>query len=122
MNAISDTVGAVAVNGGSLSNGTLTGSSYAVTGGNISAVLAGTGVALTKTGAGTTVLSGANSYTGGTFLNGGVLSVSSSANFASRTLTFNGGTLEATASFSDLTSANNTTLNAGVERFGLARG
>jgi len=96
-----------------LSNGTLTGSSYAVTGGTISAVLAGTGVALTKTGTGTTVLSGANSYTGGTFLNEGVLSVSSKLNFANRLLTFDGGTLEATASFSDLTGANDTTLNAG---------
>ena len=113
MKTFSDTVGAVAVNGGLLSNGTLTGSSYAVTGGTISAVLAGTGVALTKTGTGTTVLSGANSYTGGTFLNEGVLSVSSKANFANRLLTFDGGTLEATASFSDLTSANATTLNAG---------
>ena len=113
MKTFSDTVGAVAVNGGLLSNGTLTGSSYAVTGGTISAVLAGTGVALTKTGTGTTVLSGANTYAGGTFLNGGVLSVSSKANFANKALTFDGGTLEATASFSDLTGANDTTLNAG---------
>ena len=58
------------------------------------------------------MLAGANTYTGGTFLNGGVLSVSSKANFASSTLTFDGGTLETTASF-DLTSANATTLNAG---------
>ena len=116
MKTFSDTVGVVTVNGGSLINGSstgLTGSSYAVTGGTISAVLAGTGRTLTKTGTGTTVLSGANSYNGGTFLNGGVLSVSSKANFGTGFLTFDGGTLETTASFSDLTSANNTTLNAG---------
>ena len=114
MKTFSDTVGAVTVNGGTVigsSTTGLTGSSYAVTGGTISAKLAGTG-ALTKTGAGTTVLSGVNTYTGGTFLNGGVLSVSSNANFASRTLTFDGGILETTASF-DLISANATTLSAG---------
>ena len=109
--AFSNTVGAVSVNGGILTNGTLSGSSYAVTGGTIAAILAGG--ALTKSGSGTATLSGVNTYTGGTAINGGVLSVSSRDNFANRLLSFDGGTLEATANISGFTSVNNTTLNAG---------
>jgi len=111
MGGFSDTVGAVTVNGGILTNGTLSGSSYAVTGGTIAAILAGG--ALTKSGSGTATLSGVNTYTGGTAINGGVLSVSSRDNFANRLLSFDGGTLEATGNISGFTSANNTTLNAG---------
>jgi fibronectin-binding autotransporter adhesin len=50
---------------------------------------------------GTLVLGGANSYTGGTFLNGGVLSVSSDANLgdAAGALDFDGGTLRNSADF-----------------------
>ncbi|MFZ4288163.1 autotransporter-associated beta strand repeat-containing protein [Variovorax sp. HJSM1_2] len=70
----------------------------------------GTG-ALTKTSAGTLVLSGANSYSGGTVINGGKLSIGSDANLgaAAGALSFGGGALEATASF---TSARAITLNA----------
>ena len=52
-----------------------------------------------KIGAGTIVLAAANSYTGGTTINGGTLSISSDANLgaASGGLTFIGGTLENTA-------------------------
>ena len=113
LGTFSHTVGAVAINGGTVTNGTLSGSSYAVTGGTIAAILAGSGSALTKSGSGTATLSGVNTYTGGTAINGGVLSVSSRNNFANRLLSFDGGTLEATANISGFTSVNNTTLNAG---------
>jgi autotransporter-associated beta strand protein len=123
LGGFSDTVGTVSVSGGVLSNGTLTGTSYAVTGGVIAARLAGAGAALTKTGAGTVVLAGSNTYTGGTFLNGGVLSVSDRAGFASRTLEFDGGTIEITSPFSSaMTSANTTTLDAGGGTIRVAAG
>jgi len=53
-------------------------------------------------GAGTTTLSGNNTYTGGTTLNAGIVSVSQNNNLgaASGTLTFDGGTLQTTAGFS----------------------
>ncbi|MGN6769612.1 MAG: autotransporter domain-containing protein, partial [Rhizobiaceae bacterium] len=61
--------------------------------GNIS----GNGV-VQQLGSGTTILTGSNSYSGGTTLLGGVLSVSSDANLGAVTgvLTFNGGALQVT--------------------------
>ncbi len=61
----------------------------------------GAGSMLRKTGAGTLFLSGANVYTGGTILLGGVLSVSADANLGAPNggLTFSGGTLATSASF-----------------------
>ncbi len=56
---------------------------------------------LTKGLPGTLTLSGSNSYTGGTWIEAGVLSVSSDENLgnASGTLTFDGGTLRTPSSF-----------------------
>lgn len=56
---------------------------------------------LVKTDAGTLILSGTNSYTGGTAINGGTLRVSSDANLgdAAGGISFDGGTLQTTASF-----------------------
>ncbi|WP_210204480.1 autotransporter outer membrane beta-barrel domain-containing protein [Phyllobacterium phragmitis] len=77
----------------------------------------GGGGALTKTGAATLTLSGANSYGGGTFLNAGVVSVKANANLGADAggLTFNGGTLENTAAFT--TSARSVTVNASGATF-----
>ncbi|MEI6415491.1 MAG: autotransporter-associated beta strand repeat-containing protein, partial [Pseudomonadota bacterium] len=58
---------------GTLTNGTLTATSYWLTNaGTVSANLAGAGV-LTKSGSGTATLSGANTYSGGTIVSGGTL-------------------------------------------------
>ena len=75
--ANSDTVGAVELSSGTISGaGTLTGSSYSLTNmGTISSILAGGGITLTKTGAGTVTLSGNNTYTGLTDVQAGTLSL-----------------------------------------------
>lgn len=71
---------------------------------------------LQKTDSGTLVLSGANTYAGGTFVMGGTLSISSDANLgaASGALVVDGGTLQNTATFA---SKRTVTLGVGGAQF-----
>lgn len=87
----------------------------------ISAPLAG-GAMLVKDDAGTLVLSGANTYTGGTRIQGGTVQVSTDSNLgaASGPLTLAGGVLENTASFTSARSvtvenSGHITTDAGTE-------
>ncbi|NBV35288.1 MAG: autotransporter domain-containing protein, partial [Proteobacteria bacterium] len=85
-------VAALTLNGGLLSGGTLTGTSYAVNAGTISAVLAGGSIVLTKNEGGTVLLTGANTYGGGTVVNAGTLFLGGDERLlASGALTQNGG-------------------------------
>ena len=77
-------------------DGTATGANYTAT---IASNLTGA-TQLVKTDAGTLVLSGSNSYTGGTAINGGTLRIASDTNLgAAGGVSFNGGALNTTASF-----------------------
>ncbi len=84
--ANSDTVGAVFLkNGASItgSGGILTGSSYTMESGSISAILGGPGIVLNKSTGGTVTLSGANTYTGATNIIGGTLKLTGAGTLAS---------------------------------------
>ena len=76
---------------------------------------------LIKEGGATLTLSGSSSYTGGTTINAGAISISSDANLgdAAGVLVFGGGTLKTTA---DISMSRATTLNAGGGTFDVALG
>ncbi|QQO34452.1 autotransporter outer membrane beta-barrel domain-containing protein [Bradyrhizobium diazoefficiens] len=93
-------------------DGTAAGASFIAT---IDNVLDGN-TRLVKTDLGTLVLNGANTYTGGTAMNGGTVQVSNDANLgaAGAGLSFDGGTLRNTAAMS---TARAVTLNGGGGTF-----
>jgi len=86
--------GAVVIAGGTVTNGTLTGSSFGGQSGAVSAVLAGPGAGLTKGTSGLLTLSGANTYTGNTTITAGTLSILGS--LGNGTVNVNGGGLGGT--------------------------
>jgi autotransporter-associated beta strand protein len=100
------TTGALTLTGGVIRNGTLDSSSFGVQTGTIFAVLAGAG-ALTKTGAGTVILSGIDSYTGATTVNGGTLEVDGTLAGTSNVAVNAGGILTGTGTIDPLVVAVN---------------
>ncbi|WP_243038757.1 autotransporter-associated beta strand repeat-containing protein [Dyella sedimenti] len=98
-------------------DGTIDGAGYTAT---IDAVLTGNS-SLVKTDLGTLVLNAANSYAGGTQVQGGVLQISADDNLgaAGAPLGLDGGTLRTTATFA---SARDTTLGAAGGTFETAAG
>ena len=81
----------------------------------VGGAISGSGLGLTKAGAGILQLSGANSYSGSTNINGGILQISASNNLgnaaSTNTIGFNGGTLESLSGTYDLGSTRTITLN-----------
>ena len=96
LGATTQTTGGLTMTAGTIQNGTLDAASFGVQAGTISAILGGSG-ALTKTGAGTVILSGANTYSGGTTISAGTIEVANNTAFGSATVTLNGGTVQAGA-------------------------
>jgi autotransporter-associated beta strand protein len=108
------TTGAITISGGLIQNGTLTAlsSAFDVRGGGASAVLAGS-QALVKTTTASMTLSGANTYSGGTTLQEGLLNLNNGGNASSSaigtgTLTILGGTLGNTSGSSVTLATQNT--------------
>jgi autotransporter-associated beta strand protein len=89
---------AAAASGDTIKNGSLTGSSYtaSLASGNaiVSANLLGSGIGLTKSGAGTLTLSAANSYSGTTAINAGKLVATTASTGAGAYTVSDSGTLE----------------------------
>jgi len=92
MGGVTNTVAAVTLVGGTIQNGTLTGTAYTFENGTISAVLAGA-IAVAKNTSGTVTLTGVNTNTGVMTINQGTLVVSGNGKSATTGVTINvGGT------------------------------
>jgi fibronectin-binding autotransporter adhesin len=122
LNGFNNTIGSLSGTGTVLNNGQAT-ATLTVGNDNSNSTFSGvlengrSVLQLTKVGTGTLTLTGANTYTGGTNLNGGILAVNSDGNLGTGPLSFNGGTLEALAAGGGITSSKAITLNAGGGTF-----
>ena len=81
LNGRSITTGSVTLTSGSINNGTLLGSGYRVEKGTVNAALSGSG-GLTKATGETVLLTAANSYTGQTVIDGGMLRLTGTGSIA----------------------------------------
>jgi len=108
--------GNVTISGGQLHTGTLSksGGSFSVQGGSVNADLAGT-AGLTKSGSGTAYLGGANTYSGGTTINGGTLSALSAEGLGNATsaVTVNTGATLYTGGGLTISRTGDVTVNGG---------
>ena len=114
------TAGTVTISGGTISgSGSLTGSSFAGQSGTVSSVLAGSGIALTKTTTGTLTLTGANTYSGATTVSAGTLTLNNSGGAAigAGSIAINAGTLTF-GSANQIAAGLNTTLGGGTLNLG----
>lgn len=125
-----DTVGAVTLTSGTISNASgkvLTGSSYAVQSGTVSAILGGSGD-LTKTTAGMVTLSAANTYTGATTVESGTLALGSGGSISGSLVLgkvgVSTGTLDVTAkaSYAQANISGKGTINIGTGKTVTATG
>jgi autotransporter-associated beta strand protein len=119
----SHTAGSLTITGGTLQDGTLTAGSYAVQGGTISAILAGS-KAVTKTTSTTATLSGANTYTGYTTISVGTLALGSSGsiNNSSTISIAAGAAFDVSAISAYALSANNTVTASGTTNAATIKG
>ena len=117
LDTVSSTCGTVSLKAnGSITGttGVLTGTSYSMEYGTVSAILGGSG-ALTKSTASTVILSGINTYSGGTTINDGLLDLSGKL-ASSSVLNLNGGTLQYTNASTQTFTATNLDKGASVIR------
>lgn len=112
LGAFTNTVGAFTLSNGVTTNGSLNASSYLVGSGTISVSLVGTG-ALTQNGVGTTTLNASNSYSGGTFVNSGVLAFTVSNAFGGGLVTLTNGALLAYGGGGAMSVTNGVTIATG---------
>lgn len=101
-----DTVGAVTLSGGTIENGTLNGSSYALSGGTLAASLTGAGPITAASG--TTLINGSNAaFIGPTTVSGGTLSLATDTALGSSAISLTSGSVFAA---SGVTNSNSITI------------